>query len=280
MHFTSALLTINMRVMAEANTGYDYLNEPVGNRDRAVHEPTFGKVVPDDRTNYAREDMLSYPYQNETMPQAIERERELSRQRLEQARHDLDAKIEAGKANHVDVYDREWLEGRDYQPSRLEEARDIIEESQRMLGELYDSDPERFNKMTVREWLSYTKEVQKALIEYRNSLEQARIFQLNLQGVDGLYVDMVNQTEPKVTAKQLLSSIELFGTGALAGQLGYHLNQELKKFLDVDANQTVAQIFTAAREYLHTVGNAEADRRVQVAKDKYLSYYSPQENTA
>lgn len=269
-----------MRDMAEANNGYDYLNEPVGNRDRAVHEPTFGKVVPDDRTNYAREDMLSYPYQNETLPQAIERERELSRQRLEQARQDLDAKIEAGTANHVDKYDREWLEGRDSKPSRLEEARDVLEESQRMLGELYDSDPERFDKMSVREWLNYTEEVRKALIEYRNTLEQARIFQLSLQGVDELYDDLAQQAEPKVTAKQLLSCIELFGTGALAGQLGYHLNQELKKFLGVDANQTVAQIFTAAREYLHTVGNAEADRRVQAAEDKYLSYYSPQENAA
>lgn len=271
--------------MPEPNNEYLYLDEPVGNRERAVHEPVFGKLIPDNRTNYAREDVVGYPYQNETLPGAIERERDISRERLEQARQDLDAKITAGKAEYIDTEERKRLEGRDYIPSRLEESRDILLEAQSMLGELYDSNPDRYNQMTVREWLNYTEQVREALWQLYKVREEQRIFHLSLRHIDEL--DEKLQTgpqegEPAVTAKQLIDSITYFDQGVMAGGLGNHLNRELQQVFLGDPNRTVIQIFQEARQYLHNVGEAEATRRVQEAEHNYLSHYSPQsqENAA
>jgi hypothetical protein len=271
--------------MTEPNNDYSYLDQPISGRDRAVSEPVYGRLASGDSVGYAKADVLNYPYQNETLPEAIERERDDSRQRLEQAREDLDAKIAAGTANHVDMAVRRWLEGREYKPSRLEESRDILLESQRMVGELYDSDPDRFNQMTVREWLRYTEQVHEAMWQLFKAREEQRIFHISLERIDeldGKLQTVPKEGEPAVTSKQLLDSITYFDQGVMAGALGNHLNHELQAvFLD-DPNRTVVQIFQEARQYLHTVGETEAARRVQEAEHNYLSYYVPQsqENAA
>lgn len=271
--------------MAEQNGEYTYLDEPVGSRERAVHEPVFGKLIGDDHTRYAKEDVLSYPYQNETLPEAIEREREESRKRLEKARLDLDARITSGNTRMGDIEERKWLGEHDYKPSRLEESRDILVESQRMLGELYDSNPDRFNQMTVREWLHYTEQVREALWQLYKAREEQRIFHLSLRHIDELNEKLQtgpSEVEPPVTSKQLLDSIVHFDQGVMAGVLGNQINHELQKVFLGDPNRTVVQIFQEARQYLHNVGEAEAARRVQEAEHNYLSHYLPQsqENAA
>lgn len=271
--------------MTEPNNDFSYLDEPIAGRDQAVNEPVYGRLVGGDSVGYAKADILKYPYQNETLPEAIDRERELSRQRLEEARRDLDAKITAGKAEYFDVEERKRLEGRDYIPSRLEESRDILLEAQNMLGELYDSNPDRFNQMTVREWLSYTEQVREALWQLYKAREEQRIFHLSLERIDELDSKLQigpEEGEPPISSKQLLDSITHFDQGVMAGVLGNQVNRELQQVFLGDPNRSVVQIFQEARQYLHTVGEDEAIKRVQQAEHTYLSHYitQSQENAA
>ena len=271
--------------MAEPNNDFSYLDEPLNGRDRAVTEPVYGRLVPDVASAYAKEDVLKHSYQDETLPEAIERERDQSRQRLEQARQALDAKIADGTADRTDMDERRWLEGREYKPSKLEEARDTLFEAQDMLGELYDSNPDRFNQMTVREWLLFTEQVRESMLALWKAREEARIFHICLENIDDLDVKLQagqDEGEPAVSSKQLLDSIRYFDQGVMAGILGNQMNHELQKVFLGDPNRTVVQIFQEARQYLHTVGETEAARRVQEAEHNYLSHYTPrpQENAA